>query len=197
MLAPSPPDRVLTLGFGKGSSMASRPTHPTPEGPAGAGELGAWLTEYGPALRTYFSKRASHADVDDLVQDVFLRLQTRANAGPVENVQGYLFRIAANVLVDRRREDVAQGWSGLAPLEEAEDPIEELSPERTLIGKQDYTQAILAISRLPPRMRAAFMFHRFEQMTYPAIARRMGNSPGAVKQLIRKAFHRLGVERRS
>jgi hypothetical protein len=32
-------------------------------------------------------------------------------------------------------------------------------------------------------------------MTYPAIARRMGNSPDAVKQLVRKAFERLASER--
>ena len=160
-----------------------------------AEELGAWMADHGPALRAYFSKRTSPADVDDLVQDVFLRLQMRANATPVENVQGYLFRVAANVLVDRRRHDATHGWSRTAPLDEAHDPIEELSPERTLIGKQDFTHLVLAISRLPPRMRAAFMFHRFEQMTYPAIARRMGNSPDAVKQLVRKAFYRLAEER--
>ena len=165
-----------------------------PEAAARSEELGAWLTEHGPALRAYFGKRAPPADVDDLVQDVFLRLQMRASATPVENVQGYLFRIAANVLIDRRRHDHARGWDRVRPLDEAADPVEELSPERTLIGKQDYSRLILAISRLPPRMRAAFMFHRFEQLTYPAIARRMGNSPDAVKQLIRKAFERLAAE---
>lgn len=177
--------------------MAPRPNLPPPDAAARAEELGAWLAEHGPALRAYFGKRAPPSDVDDLVQDVFLRLQMRASAAPVENVQGYLFRIAANVLIDRRRHDQAHGWDRVRPLDEAADPVEELSPERTLIGKQDYSQLIASIGRLPPRMRAAFMFHRFEQMTYPAIARRMGNSPDAVKQLIRKAFHRLAEERRS
>ena len=177
--------------------MARTPNLPVSEAAARSQELAVWLNEHGPALRAYFGKRAMPEDVDDLVQDVFLRLQTRANAGPVENVQGYLFRVAANVLVDRRRHDRARGWDRLGPLDEAHDPIEERSPERTLIGKEDCTQLILAIGRLPPRMRAAFMFHRFEQMTYPAIARRMGNSPDAVKQLIRKAFQRLAQERRS
>jgi RNA polymerase sigma factor (sigma-70 family) len=176
--------------------MAPRPKLPSDDA-ARSEDLGAWLAEHGPALRAYFRKRAGAADVDDLVQEVFLRLQMRASAAPVENVQGYLFRVAANVLIDRRRHDHAHGWDRLGPLEAAAEPVEDRSPERTLIGKQDYSQLISAISRLPPRMRAAFMFHRFEQMTYPAIARRMGNSPDAVKQLIRKAFHRLAMERRS
>jgi RNA polymerase sigma factor (sigma-70 family) len=159
-----------------------------------ARELRAWLADHGPALRAYFGKRAPAADIDDLVQDVFLRLQMRASTAPVENVQGYLFRVAAHVLIDRRRHDGARGWSGSVPLDEALTPIEERSPERTLIAKQDYSRLILAISRLPPRMRAAFMFSRFEHMTYPAIARRMGNSPDAVKQLVRKALERLASE---
>lgn len=175
--------------------MGTRPKLPSVERPARGEELAAWLADHGPALRSYFSKRAAPADVDDLVQDVFLRLQVRASDAPIENVQGYLFRVAAHVLVDRRRYEGARGLGRTAPLDEAFDPVEERSPERTLIGKQDYSQLVLAISRLPPRMRAAFMFHRFEQLTYPAIARRMGNSPDAVKQLVRKAFERLAAER--
>lgn len=159
-----------------------------------ARELSAWLSDHGPALRAYFSKRAPAADIDDLVQDVFLRLQMRASTAPVENVQGYLFRVAAHVLIDRRRHDSARSWNKTTPLDEALDPVEERSPERHLIAKQDYSRLILAISRLPPRMRAAFMFSRFEHMTYPAIASRMGNSPDAVKQLVRKALERLASE---
>jgi RNA polymerase sigma-70 factor (ECF subfamily) len=177
--------------------MAPRPNRPPDDAAERALELSAWLEHHGPALRVYFSRRAPASDVDDLVQDVFLRLQVRASDAPIENVQGYLFRVAAHVLVDRRRHEGARGYGRMAPLDAAAEPIEERSPERTLIAKQDYSQLILAISRLPPRMRAAFMFHRFEHMTYPAIARRMGNSPDAVKQLVRKAFERLASERLS
>jgi RNA polymerase sigma factor (sigma-70 family) len=174
--------------------MGAKPRMPSAYPGDRSGELAAWLTNHGPALRAYFAKRAPASDVDDLVQDVFLRLQMRASETPIENVQGYLFRVAAHVLIDRRRSDTARGWSRSISMDEAHEPVEELSPERTLMGKQDFSRLILAISRLPPRMRAAFMFHRFEQMTYPAIARRMGNSPDAVKQLIRKAFERLAAE---
>ena len=175
--------------------MALKPCLPPVESSARAEEVRAWLADHGPALRAYFRKRAPACDVEDLVQDVFLRLQMRASAARVENVQGYLFRVAAHVLIDRRRRDSSQGWSRATALEDGMYPVDEHSPERTLIGKQDYSRLILAISRLPPRMRAAFMVHRFDQMTYPAIARRMGNSPDAVKQLIRKALERLAEER--
>src|SRR3546814_19438815 len=39
-------------------------------------DLAAWMATYGPGLRRYFRRRADDADVDDLVQEVFLRLQS-------------------------------------------------------------------------------------------------------------------------
>ena len=46
---------------------------------------------------------------------------------------------------------------------------------------------IVAIRKLPPRARTAFVFHRFEDMTYAAIAVRMGVSLSAVRRLIGRA----------
>ena len=179
--------------------MAQAPTPDPPAKPgdaARAEELRGWMARHSPALRAFFRKRVRAADIDDLVQEVFLRLHLRADAEPVENVERYLFRVAASVLVDSLRRDTSRGWTLHDPLDLASDPVDHITPERALIGKQDHTSLVLAISRLPPRMRAAFMFHRYEQMTYPAIARRMGNSPSAVKQMIRKAFERLAQDRK-
>ena len=43
---------------------------------------------------------------------------------------------------------------------------------------------IVALRELPPRAREAFIFHRFEELSHPAIARRMGISVVAVRKLI-------------
>ena len=69
--------------------------------PAHAQELHAWMVRYGPALRRYFQKRVGHAEAEDLVQDVFLAMQSRGAGAQIENVEGYLFRIAATVLARR------------------------------------------------------------------------------------------------
>ncbi len=61
-------------------------------------ESGARFT---PALRAFFSRRAHQDDVEDLVQEVLLRIQKRQPAPVVNNVEGYLFEVAANVLIDR------------------------------------------------------------------------------------------------
>ena len=159
-------------------------------------DLSAWMVAYGPGLRRYFQRRAGPADAEDLVQEVFLRLQARREGGSVGNIERYLFRIANNVLISRYRAGQARGQGTAEALDEANAPIEEVSPERILIGKQEMARAVVAMRNLPPRAREAFIFHRFNEMTYPAIAARMGISVSAVGELIMRALERLTEETR-
>ena len=64
-------------------------------------DLGAWMTTHGPRLRRYFTRRAPRADAEDLVQDVFLRVQAARLDTPIVEVERYLFTVAHNVLVSR------------------------------------------------------------------------------------------------
>jgi RNA polymerase sigma factor (sigma-70 family) len=158
--------------------------------PAGAEQLGAWIADYGPALRRYFRRRVGPADAEDLVQDVFLAMSTRQGE-PVENVEGYLFRIASNLVNKRQGREATR-----AALEAMLETPEGFSPERILMSKQEAAKVLGAIRGLPPRTRQAFIFHRFEEMTYPEIARRLGVSVSAVKQLIARAIRQVTEERR-
>ena len=102
--------------------------------------------------------------------------------------------VARNVLISRYR---TKGFNGLADREAWTDEIggpDELSPERILIGKQEYERLIAAIFELPPRARAAFLFHRFDNMTYQAIAQRMGIAKRSVRELMQRAIDRLADE---
>jgi RNA polymerase sigma factor (sigma-70 family) len=157
-------------------------------------EVGAWAARYGSALRAYFVKRAPRADPDDLVQDVFLRLHSRSEREVVENPERYIFKIASSVLIDRHRHELARGLGLHDGLDGEGVLVDELSPERTLIGRQEHARAIQALSNLPPRARAAFALHRFEHMTYAAIAQRMGISINGVKHLIARALERLNEQ---
>ena len=161
---------------------------------AAADELRGLMAAYGPGLRRYFRKRAPAHEVDDLVQNVFLKLQARSAAEPVADVERYLFRIAGNVLVSRHRHRTARGFALTDALDEALEPVETIAAERVLIGKQDVARVIAAMQSLPPRTREAFIFHRFGEMTYPAIAKRMGISVSAVGQLIARALEKLTEE---
>ena len=169
--------------------MGAPPGPRAQEGPPPGEEVRRWAQQYGPALRRYFQKKAGAAEADDLVQTVFLNIQARgAEAGQIDNVEGYLFRTAANVLARRLGRDA---WKG-DPLIDALEPQDDLSPERALIAREQLERVIEALKTLPPRTRQAFILHRFEEMTYVSIARQMGITTISVGKLIKRALRKLG-----
>jgi RNA polymerase sigma-70 factor (ECF subfamily) len=158
--------------------------------PSGGGDLHGWVVQYGPALRRYFLRRADGADVDDLVQEVFLLMQARGSASDIENIEGYLFRTAANVLGMRRRRST-WAWGRQEDVEEVDGLADELSPERILIGREALDTMMAALRELPPRCANAFILYRFEHLPQEAIAKRMGISVKAVEALVQRAARRL------
>ena len=166
---------------------------PVEDATAPRDELRLLMARYGPGLRRYFRKRAPADEVDDLVQNVFLKMQARSAAEPVADIERYLFRIAATVLVDGHRDDPLSLRRHEA-LHEGIEPVDVLSPERILIGSQALDRIMTVLQALPPRTSEAFILHRFEEMTYEAIARRMAISPRTVEKLISLALKRLILE---
>lgn len=169
--------------------MASPPL-PAESASRASEEVRALMAAYSPGLRRYFRKRAPAHEVDDLVQSVFLKMQARSVAEPVADIERYLFRIAATVLVDGHRGDPLHLRRHEA-LHEGIEPIDVLSPERILLGAEALDRIMTVLQSLPPRTSEAFILHRFEEMTYDAIARRMGISKSGVEKLIMRALDRL------
>ena len=150
------------------------------------------VRDYLPALRRFFSRRVSTVEADDLTQEVYLRLQVQ-DAGPIANPRGYLFRIASSVLADRARRRRVRDADSHKILEEWDHPVEEISPERVLLGRETLNEVILAIEALPPRTRQAFVMHRFEEMKYGEIAGLMGISASSVEKHIMRALRHLTI----
>jgi RNA polymerase sigma-70 factor (ECF subfamily) len=152
------------------------------------GDLGS-IEKFEPALRRFFAKRGAGHDTDDLVQEVFLKMQSRKAAGEITNLQGYVFTVAANVLKQWRQK--------MGPVDTMGDGVIEipdvLTPERVLSDRRDAAQIISAIEALPPRTREVFVAHRFEDMTYSAIAANFGISVSAVEKHIILALQRLSA----
>ena len=169
----------------------AQPSTPSAD-PAHAAELHNWMVRYGPALRRYFQKRVGHAEAEDLVQDVFVAMQVRGSLDEPEKVDRYLFRVAAHILA-RRSQRQGWNWSGHAELGDIDAPPDELSPERILIANERLARLMEALNALPPRMAEAFVLHRFDEMTYAEIARRMGVSVRTVESFIARAVTRVAL----
>jgi len=140
------------------------------------------------ALRRYFRRRAAAHEVDDLVQEVFVHLQSRRSQQQVEDIDRYVFVVAGNVLMRRHRKE--RRWTRALSIDPLDDEVQ-ISPERALLGKDKLNAAIALLGQLPPRTRQIFLLHRFDDMTYPRIAAALGISKSAVEKHMIRALRAL------
>jgi RNA polymerase sigma factor (sigma-70 family) len=160
--------------------------------PATAHEEGTFLADldrrYRVPLIRYFGKRIREAyDVDDLVQEVFIRLVRQAAIESVEQIDSYVFRTAANVIHDRARRHATRHYREHDELSETNLPTNDLSPERVFLGTEQLSRAIAALEELPENTRRVFMLRRYEGMRHEEIATHLGISVSGVRFHMEKA----------
>jgi len=151
------------------------------------------------ALARYFQRRVRNADeVEDLIQEVFLRIVRRGASGELEQLDGYIFKTAASVLTDRDRRRRVRNADRHVPFEPEVHAGEAPGPERVLIGAQTLEVIGVALLELPEKTRRVFVLRRMEGLSTPEVARRLGLSGSAVeKHMLRAVRHilaRTGAE---
>lgn len=158
---------------------------------------------YRGPLMTFFLRRVrSRPEAEDLTQETFLRLIRSDEATHLVNADAFVFQVAINQLRDRnRRHTVRVGAAGVG-LSEASDPlsdairgtphplIEEITPERVLLGYESLEKALLVLGELNERTRDVFLLFRLENLKQREIAELFGISVSAVeKHVIRATVH--------
>lgn len=131
-----------------------------------------------------------------MVQDLFVRLLSRADLLTLDNVDGYVFEAAANIALDRGRYEQARGGGRHVDIDRLAPHSDEPSAERVVAGRQTLSQTLATLDSLTPRARTIVILRRFENMTYAQIADRMGISISAVEKHMVRAMsvlrHDLG-----
>ncbi|HEY4367760.1 MAG TPA: RNA polymerase sigma factor [Steroidobacteraceae bacterium] len=157
--------------------------------------LAFWFNQWRTPIRRWLATRSSvpTADLDDLAQEVFLRLLRYSDDVVVENPQSYLFRIATNVANEWRerarvRRPHDQSWLDDLQIEPADEP--ENSVARTLI----HQHVRAAVQRLPQRQREVLLLHVNDGLTYMQIAQRKGLTYRVVLRDLTRAYSQLRSE---
>lgn len=155
--------------------------------------LDTLLVRYAPAVRGFFSRRVARGmEAEDLTQEVFARMLRRAEHGPIDNIEGYLFQTAANLLREQGRQRTLRAAApaiDLAPELIAHDETQ--TPERILLGKDAYRRLLAALLELPERTRVIFILSRFEDLKGPEIAQRLEISISSVEKHMMRALSHL------
>lgn len=137
----------------------------------------------------------SAGEADDAVQESWLRL-SRTDAGEIENLGGWLTTVVARVCLDmlrsrtaRREEALEESEGGVSPL-----PVRQAArdPEREALLADSVSFAmLLVLDRLDPAERLAFVMHDMFDVPFEEIARMVGRSPEAARQLASRARRRV------
>jgi len=153
----------------------------------------AALEEHAGALRRFFRRRldVNGAEIEDLVQEVFVRLLSRRPQDHIENLPGYVFQVAANLLRERGRRSARHNGIGTPFLSAGLlEGSEDFSAERIHEGRDACDQIERSLRELPVRVRSVFILNRFEEMKGAEIARHLGVSVSTVeKDMIRALLH--------
>lgn len=137
----------------------------------------------------------SRAEAEDLVQDCWLRWRAQAESGgePIVQPRAWLSRVATHLCLDRlqsaraRREQYVGVWLP-EPLVDDEAAAYDAGPE----ARADYAQQVsiaflLALERLSPLERAAFLLHDVFDLDFDEVGARLGRSAAACRQLATRA----------
>lgn len=136
--------------------------------------------------RLLASRGRSRDDIDDLMQEAFLRLQTYCRDRPVHNLEAFLVRTVLNLSAEQgRRSQARRLVSNDAEAVTVLDPAP--LPDVVYADQQRLQRLRSGLDLLSPRSRQALLMHRLEGMSYVQVAAELGISVSMVEKHIARA----------
>lgn len=134
-------------------------------------------------------------EAEDVVQEAMLRWH-RAERAAVESPEAWLVAVATRLSIDRlrRAETERAAYDGPWLPEPVAD--ERLAPDRGAELASDLSMAFLVLlERLAPEERAAFLLREVFDADYADVARALGKSEAACRQIVHRARERVRTGR--
>lgn len=172
---------------------------PTPDATHAGTGLRQLYDDHRSDLRRFLIARTgSVADADDVLQEVWLRLNA-VSSGPIANGRAYLFRMAQNLVLDRLKKQRRRGardgrWlaSEHGSLTAALEPVDPApDAERLLIERDAAERLAKAIEALPAGAARAFRLHKLDGLSHVEVATRLGISRSGVEKHMAVAMTHL------
>ena len=159
-------------------------------------EAPAFERHRGRLLGLAYRMLGSRADAEDAVQDAWLRWSQTDQRG-VNSAEAYLVTIVTRLCLDRMKSARAQREIYVGPwLPEPVADAEALSPHNATELADDLSFALLlALERLSPLERAAFLLHDVFDEPFAQVAAALDRSEAAVRQLAARARRTVRDER--
>jgi RNA polymerase sigma factor (sigma-70 family) len=152
--------------------------------------VGDWFREWHMPLRRFLMRRkaGSSAEIDDIAQEVFLRLLRYNRSELINFPQAYLYKIAANVSAEwatRSNRKMPHNSAWLADLADT------LSPQIQVEREAATAELEQSVKALPARCREILRLHFEEGICHEEIARHMGLTRRVIRRDLARAYATL------
>ncbi|MGE0486949.1 MAG: sigma-70 family RNA polymerase sigma factor [Gammaproteobacteria bacterium] len=155
--------------------------------PADLSRAGTWRVLEA-ELRRFVGRRVADGDVDDVVQEVFLRIQR--SLGQLRDDQRFgpwVYRVARNTIIDHARSAARHPRVADVPPEAADEPPDEAED----VQREVAMYAALFVSMLQSPYREALTLTELEGLTHKEAARMLGISLPALKSRVFRGRQKL------
>ncbi len=146
---------------------------------------------YRAALQKYLRKFTAGAeDIEDLVQEAYVRMCALPDGQVVDSPRALLFRIARNLAVDRARQKLTHATDDVADFEPLNVSSEEAEPDELVDLDRRFASFCAAVDRLPPLCRRVFVLRKVYQLSHAEIAEVLGLSHSTIEKHVAKGLVR-------
>lgn len=161
--------------------------HPDPE-------TGRWfaneIVPHERVLRGYLRGYAREVEIDDVLQETYIKVCRTHAREKVRCGRGLLFTTARNVMCDFIRRRAAAKTTNLDVIEWNGVPDESANVAESVSRRQEFELLEIAIASLPERCRAILQLRRQERLSHKEIAVRLGISEHTVGVQLTRALRR-------
>jgi RNA polymerase sigma factor (sigma-70 family) len=150
-----------------------------------------WRKRWNRNLMQFLGRRVrSSVEVEDLAQEIYLRLMRAPDLLQVRNPQAYLLRVAGNVVAEwRRQSPPTEPFS----VEEDDGPVDDARPEFVLDATLSQERVNQQLARMSPMMRAIVLLRLRDEHSYKQIAQELDLSLRQVRRYLARGYERLRV----
>jgi len=148
-------------------------------------------------VRVFAAKLRSVSEAEDLIQDLFLKVQALGEVEVEGDGSALLFRMANNLMLDRLRSQNRAsvrdgGWHSLQGAVVGDQQVSDTpSAEEILAGRQRLKLLMAAIDTLSPPVARAFTLHKLEGLSHAETAEVMGVSRSSIEKHVSAALKAL------
>ncbi len=123
----------------------------------------------------------NRSEVDDLLQETYVRVYEAADKARPLAVKPFLFTTARHLMTDRARRRRIVSIEAVGDFETLNVIVDEVTPERRLSARQELKWLARAFGRLSPRCREVVWLCRVDELSYKEVARRLSISDRTVE----------------